>query len=153
MTRQFLGKQSSLIRRSRTYLADGAIEVQEIEGYSGRRRRVLFDEVTLVTLDRRRRAVRMVLCAVVASVLIASGGFGERDLSRISERSAPLFFLTMIPAAFFLLIFALEAIFGVDTVTVFGKRSYARMSFVFGKGRARRAYEMVVEEVRKAQAK
>ncbi|TMA14693.1 MAG: hypothetical protein E6J85_20930 [Deltaproteobacteria bacterium] len=55
MHRKLLGTASNLATRVRVYLAEDAVEIDEIEGYSGTRKRVLFDEVLLVTLDRRRR--------------------------------------------------------------------------------------------------
>src|SRR3954468_9912532 len=53
--RKLLGSASNLATRVLVYLAQDAVEIDEVEGYSGIRKRVLFDEVLLVTLDRRRR--------------------------------------------------------------------------------------------------
>jgi hypothetical protein len=140
VARTLLGKQSSFVGRSRTYLAPGALEVETVEVYRGTRRRVLFDEVTLVTLHRRRRIFWLVLSGSVAAIFGLSAIFA---------------FDTVPPAVVFGIVAAIAALAflhqarGIDVVTVFGKRGSTKMSFAFRKSRARQVFETICEEVRR----
>jgi hypothetical protein len=122
----------------------------EIEGYSGTRKRVLFDEVLLVTLDRRRRLGTIAILAAVTLVLLSPGlliAVTKRDLT------FSLIWTGVVSPAWIALLVHLA--FGVDQVTVFGKRTSAQMRFALRKRRAREVFALLrarVGEVQRAVA-
>jgi hypothetical protein len=146
MARRLLGTHGSLSDRTRVYLAEGAVEIDEIEGYSGTRKRVLFDEVLLVTLDRRRQVSTIAISLGLATLVSIPMLF-------VSSAKLPpaLAIACAILAAPFLLWCALHLALGVDYLTVFGKRTSAQMTFSLRKGRARAAFEELRERVGDAQ--
>jgi hypothetical protein len=146
MPRKLLGTASNLATRVRVYLAEDAVEIDEIEGYSGTRKRVLFDEVLLVTLDRRRRMGSLLIWGAPALFFTAIAGIGSR--------SAPLAGALMLMALLggpFWLGFLAHLAFGVDHVTVFGKRSTAQIRFSLRKRRAREVFALLTNRARDAQ--
>jgi hypothetical protein len=141
---------SGLIVRTRAYLASDAIEVDEIEGYSGTRRRVLLDEVLLVTLDRRRRPLTVAIWLAVAALCFVP--VFSVGLSIAKERALLVASLTgLVLASPFLLGALLHLLFGVDFVTVFGKRGVAQIAFSFRKRRAKEVFALLRERAQEAQ--
>jgi hypothetical protein len=130
--------------RSRSYLSSDAIEVEEIEGYSGTRRSVLLDEVSMLTLDRRVSLWRVVLWGVLGVLCLV-------PLVAMDTVTAPEFVAFSLIAAFPLGLAVLYGVMGFDVVTVFGKRGVAQVRFFVRKRRARQVFEMVREAVERAQ--
>jgi hypothetical protein len=147
MRRRFLGKISGFMVRTRSYLASDAIEVDEIEGYTGTRKRVLLDEVQLVTLDRRKRwriiAVSFSITLVFFLMFLLLWLDNHQPSILIAGASV------ILP---FLLIGAVQLLVGVDYVTVFGKRGVAQVAFFVRKKRARAVFALLRERVQEAQA-
>ena len=132
--------------RTRAYLASDAIEVDEIEGYTGTRRRVLLDEVQLITLDRRRR------WPIIAISLGAAAAFFVLFLVISFGSNQPVTTVAgSVIAAPFALIGALQWAVGADYVTVFGKRGVAQVAFFVRKKRAREIFALLRERVQDAQ--
>jgi fatty acid desaturase len=148
MARRLLGSTNTLSTRTRVYLADDAIEVDEIEGYTGTRKRVLFDEVLLVTLDRRRRLSTLVASAALALLFMAAAGAATAANGTPGSIVAAV---TMIISAPFWLWFLFHLFLGIDCVTVFGKRTQAQMNFALRKGRARSIFAQLCELVSQVQ--
>jgi len=146
MRRRLLGTVSGLLARTRVYLAADAIEVDEIEGYTGTRRRVLLDEIQLVTLHRRRRLLTVVIWLVFASVF----SFPALAVGRTTAKEAALL-AALFLASPFLLGALLHLAFGVDVVTVFGKRGVAQIAFSFRKRRAKEVFALLRERAQEAQ--
>jgi hypothetical protein len=149
MRRKLLGTASNLATRVRVYLAEDAVEIDEIEGYSGTRKRVLFDEVLLVTLDRRRRIGSLLIWGALALFFTAIAG-----LALVGSRPAPLTGALILMALLggpFWLVFLAHLALGVDHVTVFGKRSTAQIRFSLRKRRAREVFALLTNRVRDAQ--
>jgi hypothetical protein len=146
MRRRLLGTVSGLLTRTRVYLAADAIEVDEIEGYTGTRRRVLLDEVLLVTLDRRRRLVTVVIWLVFAAVFFLPTLSVGRTTGKEEALIAGLFL-----ASPFLLGALLHLVSGVDFVTVFGKRGVAQIAFSFRKRRAKEVFALLRDRAQQAQ--
>jgi hypothetical protein len=146
MARKLLGTASNWFTRVRVYLGDGAIEVDEIEGYSGTRKRVLFDEVLLVTLDRRRLLLTVLLHGGIALFFVAIGVF----TALTARATLPGVIAASLGAPFWILLL-LHLAFGVDQVTVFGKRTTAQMRFTFRKRRAREMFAFLRDRAREAQ--
>lgn len=148
MRRQFLGKMGGFLVRTRAYLASDAVEVDEIEGYTGSRRRVLLDEVLLITLDRRRRWPSITASLVAAAALLVMFlamwlSYGRPELAVMGS----------IVAAPFALIGAVQWAAGADHVTVFGKRGVAQVAFLLRKRRAREVFALLKQRVQEAQEK
>lgn len=150
MRRQFLGKVGSLMLRTRAYLASDAIEVDEIEGYTGTRRRVLLDEVQLITLDRRRSTTLAVSLVVTAAffLIFLIAWLGSRD-----PATRAIMVAAGIVVAPFAAIAALKMTVGNDYVTVFGKRGVAQVAFFLRKKRARQVFALLQDRVQEAQAR
>jgi hypothetical protein len=131
--RVLLGTERGIADRCRVYRTAEALEVDVIDHYDIQRRRVFFDEVQLVTLHSRRGLWRV--AAGLALLALAAGLLG-----------APMWNLALwqniyFGAAFVLAALAIgSALTPAWIVTVFGKRTRARMNFSFRSGRARRVY-------------
>jgi len=146
MRRRFLGTVSGLLVRTRVYLATDAVEVDEIEGYTGTRRRVLLDEVLAVTLDRRRRWWAVAIWLAVGALPFLVGFFFGRNTG---QEQIPI--VGLVVATPFLLGALLHLGFGVDYVTVFGRRGVAQVAFSFRKRRAKWIFALLRERAQQAQ--
>ena len=142
MARRFLGTVSGLSHRTRFYLAPDAIEIDEIEGYSGTRKRVLLDEVLLVTFDRRRNRTLILGLAGVAFLLAVIA-----LVANAGSDPAATWLVAGIMTSPFLAIIGLHAALGTDYVTVFGKRSTAQLAFRIRKRRARAVFLELRERI------
>lgn len=144
--RILLGKVSGLSSRQRVFRTPDAIEVEETEGYDLTRRRVWFDEVLLVTYHREMG------WAFVVAMLAFSGIFGFPGLILlIADRSlgvAVYFALVVLP---FVIALVLRLALRLDVVTVYGRRTKARVHFWFGKAKARQVYQQVTRLARERQ--
>ncbi len=144
--RILLGKVSSLSSRQKVFRTADAVEVQETEGYDLTRRRVWFDEVLLVTYHREVGA------AFVVTMLAFGSIFGLPGLIMlVTERSlavAVYFAVAVLP---FVLALALRLALRLDVVTVYGRRTKARVHFWFGKAKARQVYQQVTRLARERQ--
>ncbi len=149
MRRRLLGTVSDVMVRRRVYLASDAVEVDEIEGYTGTRRRVLLDEVLAVTLDRRRRWLTIVLWLAFGSVFCLPGLFFAVVVGKQEPWIAAL--AGGIVGGPFFLVATLHLALGADFVTVFGKRGVAQVAFTFRKRHAREIFALLRERTRQAQ--
>lgn len=147
----------TLVNRSRTalgtdtvYLTPDGVDVDASQAYTVVRRRVLFDDVSLVTLHHERGV----------AFLVATGAFGTFFLALSIFMVAVNF--DMWPAAipFFaiglpiFMAFLLRLAMGRSVVTVFGRRSRAVLRFgVFRSARAREIYGQLCAAVRRAQSR
>ena len=146
MRRQLLGTASSLMTRVRVYLSADAVEVDEIEGYTGTRRRVLLDEVLLITLDRRHRWLVVLFWASLGAVLSLPGA-----VFSLSMNNPDGLVISAFMGAPFFLVALVHLAAGADYVTAFGKRSTAQVAFTLRKGRARGTFALLRERVEQAQ--
>ena len=129
----------------RVYRTADAIEVDEIEGTDVTCRRVLLDEVLLVTLHRGYGLPFVLTMLVVATVFGSVGA-----LLAIADWTVGLGWLaltTLPPVVALALRFAL----GVDVVTVFGRRTAERIPFWFRKAAARDVFRLVCGLARERQ--
>ena len=144
--RVLLGKVSSLSSRQKVFRTPDAIEVEETEGYDLTRRRVWFDEVLLVTYHRE------VGWAFVVTMLVFSTLFGLPALVAValsrSLASAVAFVILAMP---FIVALVLRLALRLDVVTIYGRRTKARMHFWFRKARARQVYQQVTRLARDRQ--
>jgi len=142
--RRFLGRTHTLTERVRTYWTDEALEVDLADHYEIRRRRVFFDEILLVTLHSRR-GVLASLIPLLLAILFALVALGVSDSG--SEVSLPFWAL----AALFFAVAVVAAAVPVWVVTVYGKRTRARMHFRMRQGKARSVYAEICRAANDAQ--
>jgi len=141
--RRYLGRALALSERVRTYWTDEALEVDRAENYEIRRRRVFFDEILLVTLHNTRGLLSSLLPLILALLLavVASASPSEPEVSRSLWIGAALLGglalgLALVP---------------VWVVTVYGKRTRARMHFRLRQRKAREVYAEITQAAAEAQ--
>lgn len=119
--------------------------MDEIEGTDVTRRRVLLDEVLLVTYHREYGTAFVVAMLVVLTVFGAMSAF-----TAAVQLSAGLvvFSLSCLPA---LVALALRLALGLDVVTVYGRRTRATLHFWLRKSRGRETFRLVCRLARERQ--
>jgi uncharacterized membrane protein YgcG len=130
--RKLLGRNSGVMSREAIYETADAIESEAHEGYEVTRKRVLFEEVLLVTIHREAGTVYVILMAVVTVIFGGVALLGWRE-----PVMAISFGILALP---FLIGCLVRLIWKLDYVSVFGRRSKAVMRFTFRKRRAREVY-------------
>jgi hypothetical protein len=138
-TRDFAGRQH-------VYEGDLALEVDDFEGYAGRRRRVFYDEVLLVTRHRRVGWPFVLVAALFAGLL----GIIALGMALAQQVTVALGFL-LLGVLPLLVLAVLRVVVKMDVVTVYGKRSQARVQFWLRRERALKAFQSVCARVRQAQ--
>ncbi len=145
--RKRIGRWATISTRESVYQTPEGIEVDSSEQFELIRRRVLFEDVRLVTYHRMRGLAFLLTTGVLALFFIVMGGF-VASVGGESWTAALVFFLMGVPA---LIAFMLRLVFGVDVITVFGRRSKATIRFSFRKQRAREVYGTICAAARGAQ--
>ena len=141
-----LGQSWDLSGRQHVYEGGDALEVDEFEGYAGQRRRVFYDEVILVTAHRRRGWPFALAVLALAAFL-----GGVAGLLMVAEATIPVAkALALAGVAPLVLLAVLRLTLKLDVVTVYGKRSQARVQFWLRPERARQAFQRVCARVRQA---
>jgi hypothetical protein len=141
--RRYLGSAHTLSERVRVYWAEKALEVDRLESYEIRRSRVFFDEVLLVTLSSKRGGVLpwvtfgFAALAWFISVLVQSEPAASQALTWVALG------LLAIGAVLFLT--------PLWVVTVFGRRTRARMQFRLGERKARDLFAQICQAADEAQ--
>jgi len=141
-----LGRSTQAFAREAVYeLADG-LETESSEHYEVIRKRVLFEDVLLVTYHREIGIWFMILNGLIGGLFLFLGAVIVNY-----QRTGNMWWIALpwvIMAAPFLIAASLRAILGVDVVTAFGRRSKAVMRFSFRKARAREVYGHICARVR-----
>ena len=148
--------QRTLLCRTRTFMGNDAIfltpdglDVDGAEHYDVVRRRVLFDDVHLVTLHTERGAAYLILTGVFGSFFLALGIF----VISLNFQAWPAALVFLVIGAIPFAMFLLRLATGRAVVTVFGRRSKAALRFgTFRATRARSAYGQICAAVRRAQS-
>jgi len=143
--RTFLARRTGLGSVERFYRTRDAIEVDELEGYDVSRRRVLFDEVILVT---HHREVGWAF-VVTMLILLTFAGFFTMLIAVVDFKSGVVATLFLVLPALAALV--LRLVLRVDVVTVQGPRTRARIPFWFHKDRAREVFRLVCRLTREHQ--
>jgi len=148
--RKKIGRNAGLMTRELIFETPDAIEVESREGYEVTRKRVLYEEVLLVTFHRDLGTPYVVFMAVMTSLF---GGLALIFLLSIHEPGFAIAFgIVTFP---FLIPLAIRLALKVDFVTVFGRRSKAVIRFPVRKRRAREVYGAICSrtlEVQRAMA-
>ena len=130
----------------RIFRIEGGLEIQESAFFLVTCRRVFFDEVLAVTLHHALGWPLLLGVGALAGWLSLGAlllGIGGSKVAGLI-----LFALTGLPL---LGLFVLRLTLGVDIVSVYGKRTHARMQFFLPRGRGREVYLQVAGLVRDAQ--
>lgn len=141
-----LGRSTDVAGRQRVYEAREGLEVDDLGWLGGRRRRILYDEVLLVTHHRQTgwlaAALLFVLALAVlaAAVLFAVGGMKGTAWAVGLGGALPL-----------LAVAVLRLVLKLSVVTAFGKRSQARAEFWLRPERARQVFQRICARAREAQ--
>jgi hypothetical protein len=140
--RRFLGRYNDVITRQAVYATDSALEIDEQDNFQIVRKRVFFEDVLLVTMHER-----MAILAIFASL-----GFGAfLVLIGVIAGGAAGWMMGGLGALFVgygLLRISMKA----SVITVFGRRSRARIRFALRKDRAQRLYDEICANVTRAQS-
>ncbi|HWM90867.1 MAG TPA: hypothetical protein VN493_08880 [Thermoanaerobaculia bacterium] len=143
--RRYLGRAQSLAERVRTYRTDEALEIDQADNYEIRRRRVFFDEILLVTLHSTRGGVLpwvplILMLPVLFISLIVAAAEGVDSALPVG-----------IPVLILLLLSGLLFLTPLWVVTVYGKRTRARMHFRMRQAKAREVYAEICRAASDAQ--
>jgi hypothetical protein len=146
VTRKLLGKSRTFGSRAEVYQVGDGLEIETNEQYDVVQRRVLFDDVMMVTLHREIGVIYLLLTGMLALFFL---GIGLVILSfNIDAWPAALVFGILGGPPFFG--FFIRLFLGVDVVTIFGRRSKADLRFALRKRRAREIYGTICAVVRNA---
>jgi hypothetical protein len=143
--RKYLGRDQNLGAAIRVYLLPDAIEIDELTFVEIERTRVYFDDILAITYHRSVSVLFLVLTGLVGGIPLMTGLY----LLTQGQTSGAAALLVM--AAPWLLFFLVHLFLRTDVITVFGRRTMARMRFQVRKGRARAVYAELTEKVRIAQ--
>ncbi|HEV7767135.1 MAG TPA: hypothetical protein VGQ76_19190 [Thermoanaerobaculia bacterium] len=145
--RTLLGKARTLGSRTTIYQTDDGLEIEINEQYEVTQKRVLYDDVLMVTIHRETGPGFVVITGLwsVFFILIGSVILSiDTDVWPV----AAVFYAIALPG---LIGFLQRVIFGIDVVTVFGRRSKTAMRFAWRKRRARQVYAGICATVARHQ--
>jgi len=111
-------------------------------------RRVLFRDVVLVTLHRHYGTAYLLTTGLISLFFIIVAVTAYGSFTRNSDVVAIVLLTLGLPS---MLSFLIRALFGVDRITIFGRRSKATVGFRLRKRRAWEAYDRICTLVRNAQ--
>jgi hypothetical protein len=144
--RKLIGKSRTIGTHAAIYQVHDGLEIEMSEQYAVVQRRVLFDDVLMVTIHREIGPLYLFIMGSVAAFFlgIAMVIVG----ANVDLWPAALFFAMFgFPA---LVAFLARLLLGVDVVTIFGRRSKANIRFTWRKKRAREVYGAICAAVRSA---
>jgi hypothetical protein len=143
--RTLLGKRTDAFARESVYELPDGLETESHEGYDVSLRRVLFEDVLLVTYHREFGKALLISMALGTAFFISLGLVIQGLGGGMASLWVALF---SVP---FLLILIFRLLFRVDIVSVFGRRSKTSLHFALRKQRARELYNHICERVADAQ--
>jgi hypothetical protein len=146
-SRKLVGRTTSLAGSEVVYLTADGFEVEKTSHYKVEELRVFCDDVMLVTIHRELGPAFVVLTGLASLFFGAIAIF----FLLIDDATWPAAVMFGIFGSPFIIAFLVRLIFRLDVVTIFGRRSTARMRYAFRKRRAREVYEQVCAAVREAQ--
>lgn len=141
--RTLLGRVPNLGDREYVYRCDDALEVDAVDGYEVETKRVFFSDVEMITWHRRYSVGGLWIGGVSVVVglviwLLVAIGTGDSTAGWVTFW---IFFVPNLPVlAWFL--------WPYWHVTVFGRRSVARMRWHFRREHSRQIFEELTREVR-----
>jgi hypothetical protein len=140
--RKRIGRWNDIASRTAVYQTDTGLEVDQLDHFEINRKRVFYDDILLITKHR------FIGGWFVGMMLLF--GIGFLVIGALTRETAAVITFAVI-AAPFLIMALVRVIVRVEVVTVFGKRSRARMRYTFRKGYARKIYAELSAKAREAQ--
>jgi hypothetical protein len=146
MTRTLIGTNAGVVSRERVFETGEGVEVDSTDQYDLSRKRVLFEDVVLITHHREagwghvvgHTFVALVFLSIAAVTVSAGGGWIAASI--ISAFALPS-----------IITIAIRSTIGIDVVSIYGRRSRAKLRFTFRKKRARELYGRLCHRTRQAQ--
>jgi hypothetical protein len=143
--RKYLGRDQNVGSAIRVYMLPDALEIDELSFVEIERTRVYFDDILAITYHRAVSMIFLVMMGLIGGIFTAIALFFVAQ----KESTSTAVLLTF--ASPFLLFFFAHLILKTDIITVFGRRTMARMKFQVRKGRSRKVFKELVEKIRVAQ--
>jgi len=140
-SRKYLGAEVGYGMRLRVYLRNDAIEVEEASINEIERRRVYFDDILLLTYHRERGKTALIIMGIILVML------GLTMAVELSSRTPEAAIGSGFWFIILFIIFTVRLTLGVDVITVYGRRTMARLKFFWRKGRARRIYQELAQKI------
>lgn len=147
MARRLLGSRGNLGGSTRVYRTTEGIEIDDAEDDRIYRKRVFWDEVLMVTLHHGRD-IPFVVFALIGIGFLALFSFVMGVVVASVTAGVVMSLLTWVP---FLAYTVVRVVQGVPTVSVYGRRTMARLTFPLRPGRARAVYAEISSAARRRQ--
>jgi hypothetical protein len=144
--RTLLGSESGIATRQRVFETEDGIIIESTDQYELSRKSVLFEDVVLITYHREIGWTYVLVLTAIVSIFLAVAGISFGSGAPLSVAGTMAAF-----ASPFVLAILVRLIMKVDVVSIFGRRSRARISFSFRKRRAREIYGRICHLTRQAQ--
>ena len=144
--RRLIGKSHSIGARAAIYRVEDGLEIETSEQYDIVQRRVLFDDVLMVTIHRETGPLYLILTGSLAAFFLGIGFL----ILNVNVDAWPAALMCGVFGAPALMAFLIRLFLGVDVVTIFGRRSKANIRFALRKARAREVYGAICAAVRAA---
>lgn len=147
MGRRLLGSRGSLGGQTRVYRTPDGLEIDEAEDEKIFRKRLFWDEVLMVTLHHARDILFVVFALIGVGFLALMSlliGFAFAE----AKAGVVLSMLTWLPLLVYTIVRMVQ---GVPTVSVYGRRTMARLTFPLRGGRAREVYAEISAAARRRQ--
>jgi hypothetical protein len=148
--RKYLGKVRKVGLHEKVYEKPDGLEIDSSRAFELTRRRVLFDEVLMITFHRSYSGVFMAVNGIAALFFI---GVGMMIASVSGETGATVMGAIFVVFGLPFLGGFLYSLRGKDIVTVCGRRSKGVIAFTARSPRAREVYGHLCATVRNAQRK
>ncbi len=145
--RTYLGRSKSASLRHSVYLTEDGFDIDSREQYDVVQRRVLFDDVQYVTLHRELGVAYLATTGIISLIF----GTAALTIYMFNPDVWQVALGVALPGIPFLIAFLLRLIFGLEVITIFGRRSKGRIHFALRKERAREMYARVCGVVAEAQ--
>lgn len=147
--RKLLARTNSVATRQRVYRVSDGLEVDWLDTFEVRRRRVLFDEVLLITYHRRYGKV---LLTVVSLIVMLAAAIAYLSAEGAQDATVGWILFAILGGPF-VIILMVHLIMKWDEINVYGRRSRATLRFGLRKSFARKLFEELVADVRATQAR
>lgn len=146
MSRTYLGRNYGMGIREKVYETADAIEVDSTDQYELSRKRVLFEDIVLVTYHRELGVGYIVanLFIVIVFLLIAAATAAAQG-GMVGSLIVAAFALPSLIAII------IRAVLQVDVIAVYSRRARAKIRFTFRKQRARELYGRICSKTRQTQ--
>ncbi|MCU1245503.1 MAG: hypothetical protein JWN02_1413 [Acidobacteria bacterium] len=143
--RKLLGRFRGIATNQSIYEVADGIEIDESDNFEMQRRRVLYEDVLYVTHHREVGVAFPVINACLALSFFFGGA------AAYANGSTPAALIIAASGLPFAVASIVRMIVGVDIITIFGRRSRARIRYPFRKKKARQVYGQICARTRQLQ--